>query len=69
MDYIIPLCGPSSIQDTFSGGLFRRDALTDFLDEVRERCRFQYWFFGHYHENMAGEKKFIMLYKQIIWLG
>ena len=68
VDYIITHCCPSSIQDTFSGGLFQRDALTNFLDEVRERCRFQYWFFGHYHENMMVEKKFVMLYKQIIRL-
>ena len=68
VDYIITHCCPSSIQDTFSGGLFQRDALTDFLDEVRERCRFQYWFFGHYHENMVVEKEFVMLYKQIIRL-
>ena len=68
VDYIITHCCPSSIQDTFSGGLFQRDALTDFLHEVRERCRFQYWFFGHYHENMVVEKKFVMLYKQIIRL-
>ena len=68
VDYIITHCSPSSIQETFSGGLFRRDALMDFLDEVREHCRFQYWFFGHYHENMVVEKKFVMLYKQIIRL-
>ena len=68
VDYIITHCCPSSIQDTFSGGLFQRDALTDFLDEVRERCRFQYWFFGHYHENMVVEKEFVMLYNQIIRL-
>ena len=68
VDYIITHCWPSSIQDTFSGGLFQRDALTDFLDEVRERCRFQYWFFGHYHENMVVEKEFVMLYNQIIRL-
>ena len=68
VDYIITHCCPSSIQDTFSGSPFRRDALTDFLDEVQERCRFQYWFFGHYHENMVVEKKFVMLYKQIIRL-
>ena len=68
VDYIITHCCPTSIQDTFSGGLFQRDALTDFLDEVRERCRFQYWFFGHYHENMVVAKEFVMLYKQIIRL-
>jgi len=26
------------------------------------------WFFGHYHENMVIEKKYAMLYEQIIRL-
>lgn len=68
VDYIITHCCPSSVQDAFSGGLYRRDALTDFFDEIRERCRFQYWFFGHYHENIVVEKEFVMLYNQIIRL-
>ena len=68
VDYIITHCCPSSIQDIFSGGLYRRDALTDFFDEIRERCRFKYWFFGHYHENMVVENGFVMLHEQIIRL-
>ena len=68
VDYIITHCCPSIVRDTFSRGLYQRDALTDFFDEVRERCRFKYWFFGHYHENMVVEKRFVMLYKQIIRL-
>ena len=52
----------------FSGGLYQRDALTEFFDEVRQRCRFKYWFFGHYHEDMVIEKKYVMLYEQIIKL-
>ena len=68
VDYIITHCCPSNIQNIFSGGRYQRDALTDFFDEVRERCRFKYWFFGHYHENMVVEKKFVMLYEQIIRL-
>ena len=68
VDYIITHCCPSSVQDIFSRGLYQRDALTDFFDEIRERCRFQYWFFGHYHENMVVEKEFVMLYNQIIRL-
>jgi DNA repair exonuclease SbcCD nuclease subunit len=68
VDYIITHCCPSSVQDIFSGGFYQRDALTDFFDEVRQRCRFQYWFFGHYHDNMVIEKKYAMLYKQIIKL-
>ena len=64
VDYIITHCCPSSIQDIFSGGLYRRDVLTDFLDEIRKRCRFKYWFFGHYHEDKAVGK----MYEQIIRL-
>ena len=61
-------CCPSSVQDTFSRGFYQRDALTDFFDEIQERCQFKYWFFGHYHENMVVEKRFVMLYEQIIRL-
>ena len=34
----------------------------------RQRCKFKYWFFGHYHEDMVVEKKYVMLYEQIIRL-
>ena len=68
VDYIITHCCPSSVQDIFSGGLYQRDALTEFFDEIRQRCRFKYWFFGHYYENMVIEKKYAMLYEQIIRL-
>ena len=68
VDYIISHCCPSSIQDVFSGGMFKKDALTEFFDEVCQRCTFRYWFFGHYHSNMVIEKKYAMLYEQIIRL-
>ena len=42
--------------------------LTEFFDEVRQKCTFQYWFFGHYHSNMVIEKRYAMLYEQIIRL-
>ena len=51
-----------------SGGMFKKDALTEFFDEVRQKCTFQYWFFGHYHSNMVIEKRYAMLYEQIIRL-
>lgn len=65
VDYIITHCCPSSIQDVFSGGLYQRDQLTDFFDEVCQRCRFKVWFFGHYHANREIENRYIMLYEQI----
>ncbi len=58
VDYIITHCCPSSVQDIFSGGLYQKDALTEFFDEIRQRCQFKYWFFGHYHEDMVIEKKY-----------
>ena len=36
VDYIITHCCPSSVQDIFSGGLYQRDTLTEFFDEVRQ---------------------------------
>ena len=56
----------SRVQDIFSGGLYQKDALTEFFDEIRQRSQFKYWFFGHYHEDMVIEKKYVMLYEQII---
>lgn len=67
-DYILTHCCPTSVQDVFSGGLYQHDELTDFFDEDMHRCQFKYWFFGHYHGNMVVEKKFAMLYEQIIKL-
>ena len=49
--------------------MFKKDALTEFFDEVRQKCTFQYWFFGHYHSNMVIEKRYAMLYEQIIRLN
>ena len=67
-DYIITHGCPASIQNIFGGGLYQSDTLTDFFNELRRRCQFRYWFFGHYHENMVIEKKYAMLYEQIIRL-
>lgn len=51
-----------------SSGFYQPDGLTDFLEEVSQRCSFQHWFFGHYHENRHIGRKHICLYEQIIEL-
>lgn len=68
VDYIVTHCCPTSIQDAISGGMYQRDALTDFFEKVSQRCKFKYWFFGHYHENKAIQQKYVLLYEQIIKL-
>ena len=68
VDYIITYCCPTSVQDELSGGVYQADVLTDFLDEVAQQCKFRYWFFGHYHNNRIVQKKYVLLYEQILRL-
>lgn len=68
VDYIITHCCPTSVQDELNGGFYKADALTDFLEEVSRRCRFNYHFFGHYHMNRLIQEKYVLLYEQIIKL-
>lgn len=68
VDYIITHCAPSGVLETLGGDSYQPDALTDFLEEIRQRCSFDYWFFGHYHDNRVMLKKFVELYEQIVEL-
>ena len=68
VDYIISHCCPTSVQDELSGGAYKADHLTDFLEEVSQKCEFRYWFFGHYHDDGVVGKKYVLLYRQIIKL-
>ena len=65
VDYIITHCAPTSI--ALMGSRHNEaDRLTDFLQEVRERARYHYWLFGHYHDNKAIDGKHILLWEQIV---
>lgn len=66
VDFIISHCCPSSIEDAMGGGMYQHDNLIDFFDTLKDSYRCQYWFFGHYHENRVIERKYILLYEQII---
>lgn len=66
VDYIVTHCAPTSIQNELLRGRSTPDALTEFLEEVRQRCRFRYWFFGHYHDNGIVRERFVLLYEQMI---
>lgn len=68
VDYIMTHCCPTSVQDELSRGFYQADALTDFLEEVRQQCRFKYWFFGHYHSDGVSQEKYVLLYKKMIRL-
>ena len=66
VDVILSHCAPSSIQDILSGGFYQKDALTDYLDQIREQCSFRHWFFGHYHDNRDVGQQFTLLYEKIV---
>ncbi|MGI6014066.1 MAG: metallophosphoesterase family protein [Oscillospiraceae bacterium] len=68
VDYIISHCCPSSIVKILGNGSYQTDPLTDFFEEIRRRCQFQFWCFGHYHDNKIVEDRFVLLYEQIVRL-
>ena len=65
VDYILTHCAPTSIIRKESRHN-EADRLTDFLQEVRERAKYHYWLFGHYHDNKAINEKHILLWEQIV---
>ena len=65
VDYIITHCAPTSIA-LIGSRHNEADRLTDFLQEVRERAKYYYWLFGHYHDNKAVDEKHILLWEQIV---
>lgn len=68
VDYVISHCAPSSVVDVL-GKDYQHDRLTDFFEEIRQRLKFHYWLFGHYHDNRnikLGGKDYVLLYEQIV---
>ena len=66
VDYMISHCAPSSIEDIIGGGGYVHDHLTDFLEEVKEKTKFHYWLYGHYHDNKIINDRFVLLWEQIV---
>ena len=65
VDYIISHCCPTSNQ-TLINPTYKRDILTDYLQEISEKCKFKKWYFGHYHENKQLNPQYILLYNEIV---
>lgn len=69
VDFIVTHCAASSTQAIFSRGLYGTDELTSYLEEIKQKCQYKKWFFGHYHDNMAVTDKDLLLYEQIIQIA
>ena len=66
VDYIITHCCPTSVQAIHSGGTYKRDYFTDYLQKILEKCELKKWYFGHYHDNRQINSQFILLYEDIV---
>lgn len=64
VDCILTHCCPTSVARKLSPA-YAPDTLTDFLEMVSRRCRFAYWFFGHYHDNQIVDGRYILQWEQI----
>jgi len=63
-DCILTHCAPGNIIPKVDLA-YLTDPLTDFLELVKRRCEFSYWFFGHYHRNEIIDEKYILQWEQI----
>lgn len=69
VDFIVSHCCASSTQVLIGGGMYERDYLNEYLEEIRQTVSFKKWFFGHYHDNKNVNAQEILLYEQIIRIG
>ena len=64
VDCVLTHCAPTSIAQRMNRH-YQPDKLTDFLETVRQRCRFSRWFCGHYHINQVIDERFVIQREQI----
>ena len=67
VDCILTHCAPTSILKRLDRD-YTPDRLTDFLETVNQRCRFDYWFLGHYHMNRVVDDRFIVQWERMVEL-
>ena len=65
VDYIISHCCPTSVQALINS-TYKRDILTDYLQQISEKCTFKRWYFGHYHDYKQVNSQFTLLYENIV---
>ena len=66
VDYIVTHCCASSSQAILSGGKYKTDIATNYLEQIKRNVKYKKWFFGHYHDNKMVNAEEILIYEQII---
>lgn len=65
VDYIISHCCPTNVQALINSA-YKRDILTDYLQQISEKCTFKRWYFGHYHDYKQVNSQFTLLYENTV---
>lgn len=65
IDYIVTHCAPTEIIKSINPA-YQPDALTDFLQMIKDRAKFSRWFFGHYHEDNNISPYYRSIYRDIV---
>ena len=68
IDYIITHCASSRTQYRINP-MFKRDCLTDWLNDIEAQLSFDKWYFGHYHIDENITDKHVALFNKVITIG
>lgn len=63
IDHIVIHCAPTSLLQGLDMW-FEPVILTDYLEEIKNKCSFKKWFFGHYHMDRELMDRFTALYHE-----
>lgn len=66
VDFVMTHCTSSSTTALLGLGTYEQDILTRYLQKIREKLDYRYWFFGHHHMDKAINAEEICLYEQIV---
>ena len=66
VDFVMTHCTSSSTTALLGLGALEQDILTKYLQEIREKLDYRYWFFGHHHMDKMINSEEICLYEQIV---
>lgn len=64
VDIIITHCAPASIQESFFSE-YEQNELTEFLEEIKQTCSYDKWYFGHYHTDCDVDTRHVALFNRI----
>ncbi len=66
VDFVLTHCTSASTTAMISTAHSEADVLTRYLQEIKERLQYRYWFFGHHHMDKTISANEYCLYEQIV---